>query len=256
MFASTSLNLPNELPISGIKFPTNPLMSSALAYTQKHTSPTTVSHCLRSAAFALIGLKKNPAFATADQDLVVLTCLLHDLGWATTPSLVSKDKRFEVDGADLARSWLRENLPKDSTWGHRDEQLLWDAIALHTTPSIAFHKEAEVGAVCLGISADFFGYKLPGGLISVEEHQEIVATFPRMGFHDEVVNILCGFCREKPETTYDNFVAVVGSVFGLDGKGGDAGGFEKRAKEHNGVVMTVLKANEEEEKAWIRGDDR
>ncbi len=107
---TASLDVLEDLPISGIKFPTNPLISSALAYTKSHTSLTTVSHCLRSAAFALVGLRKNPDFASADKDLVVLTCLMHDLGWANTRSLVSKDKRFEVD-VPPAQKYRRVNLP-------------------------------------------------------------------------------------------------------------------------------------------------
>jgi hypothetical protein len=34
-----------------------------------------------------------------------------------------------------------------------------------------------------------------------------------------VVDILCGFCRDKQDTTFDNFVSDFGKIYGLDGKG-------------------------------------
>ncbi|MGC1902400.1 MAG: hypothetical protein WA715_01120 [Candidatus Acidiferrum sp.] len=46
--------------------------------------------------------------------------------------------RFEVDGANAARTLL-----KDRGISTQQTQVVWDAIALHTTPTIAFHKEPE-----------------------------------------------------------------------------------------------------------------
>jgi len=65
---------------------------------------------------------------------------------------VSTDLRFEVDGANAARDFLRREAPD---WDGRRVQLVWDAVALHTTPSITRHEEAEVGATCVGIVVGF-----------------------------------------------------------------------------------------------------
>ena len=91
----------------------------------------------------------------------------------------------------------------------------------------------------LGIFADFSGPNFPGGAISVDEYKEVVAAFPRLGFKEEVVQLMCGMCREKPEVTYDNFVGEFGLKFGLDGKGG---GKEKytAAYEENRRVNLLL----------------
>jgi hypothetical protein len=150
-------------PISQVAIPSTALTNAAYAYSKEHTNAMTVNHCLRSTAFALLLLRKFPPLAAVadsiDTEAVVVSVILHDLGWATTKSILSKDKRFEVDGANLARDLVRSHSESEaeSTWDKHRLQLLWDAIALHTTPSIAHHKEPEVFAVNLGIMCDFLG---------------------------------------------------------------------------------------------------
>jgi hypothetical protein len=58
---------------------------------------------------------------------------------------VSGPNRFEVNGADAARSFIKERGFSD----HR-AQLIWDLVALNSTPSIALHKEAEVALGTMG----------------------------------------------------------------------------------------------------------
>jgi len=145
------------LPISKVTLPKTPLTSAALTFLTENTRPSTVNHCLRSAAFALLLTPRLPQLAsiqdTLDTELIVVSVMLHDMGWATNPELLSTDKRFEVDGAEIARGFVT----KETGWDKHKLQLLWDAIALHTTPSIAMFKEAEVVAAHLGITADFLG---------------------------------------------------------------------------------------------------
>jgi len=45
------------------------------------------------------------------------------------------------------------------------------------------------------------------------EWDDIVAKYPRHGFREGVKALMCGFCRTKPVTTYDNFVAEFGERF-------------------------------------------
>ncbi|KIW19125.1 hypothetical protein PV08_03417 [Exophiala spinifera] len=240
-------------PICQITFPSSPLINAALAYSKEHTDACTVNHTLRSAAFSLLLMRKLPPFAAVDDidvEAVVLANILHDLGWATTKSLLSPDKRFEIDGANLARDLLKSAAGENSAgWDKHRVQLIWDAIALHTTPSIAQHKEPEVSAVSLGIFADFVGpnIPIPGNPISVDEYKEIVTAFPRLGFKDHLVEIMCGLCREKPDTTFDNFVSDFGKSFGLDGKGTGKEDFKKLCEEKSlsNMLMGGLEACEQ-----------
>lgn len=210
-----------DLPISQASIPTTPLTLQAYSYINQHTSEATRHHVLRSATFAMLLARKLPPLAAANLDVeaVALSAILHDMGWATTKSLLSSDKRFEVDSANIARSFIQSSA--QVPWDKHRLQLVWDAIALHTTVSIAHHKEPEVLATQLGITADFFGpnLPLPGNLITVEEYKEIVHAFPRSNFKNELIHIMCGLCRDKPHTTFDNFVADFGVIYGLDGNG-------------------------------------
>lgn len=67
---------------------------------------------------------------------------------------MSQDKRFEVDGANTARDFVRA---KNAEWDNHREQLLWDSIALHTTPDIAMFKETEVALVSGGTFVELVG---------------------------------------------------------------------------------------------------
>jgi hypothetical protein len=84
-----------------------------------------------------------------DGELVAVAVLLHDLGLARGGS---PDRRFEVVGADLGRAFaLSHNM------GERRAEVVWDAIALHTTASIAQHKGADVACCQHGIACDYGG---------------------------------------------------------------------------------------------------
>jgi hypothetical protein len=71
-----------------------------------------------------------------------------------------------------------------------------------------------VGACCVGIITDFTGpEKGPGAVLTRGAWDAIVKEFPRLDFKKDTVDILCGLCCNKPETTYDNFVADFGIAY-------------------------------------------
>lgn len=208
--------------IAGITFPSTPAIHAALDHIKEKNIPSTVNHCLRSAIFSLVAASKNPAFSSVDHETVVLSNLLHDLGWSHASDCRSDDKRFEVDGANAARDFLGglkgtgTSAANPKVTDSATVQTVWYAIALHATPSISLHAEPLVAAGSYGIMADFLGPSTPGGLITEAEFREVLKAYPRVGFKDETFEILCGFCKTKPETTYDNFVGDMGRAF-VDG---------------------------------------
>ncbi|KAI2615143.1 hypothetical protein GGR54DRAFT_310139 [Hypoxylon sp. NC1633] len=240
-----------DLPKSGIKFPNSPVVAAAFAYTKQHTTQATYNHCVRSAYLALLLAKKLPGFSSPAKDLdlglVVLASVLHDMGWAVPASqgLLSTDKRFEVDGADLALAFLERYTAEGGEgaeqWDETRARTVWAAIALHTTGSIAQHHPAkEVTLTHLGVMADFAGPCFPatgggeGGIITEEEYREIEAHFPFAGFSTEALkDIMCGICRAKPQTTYDNFVSGFALAFGVDGKGAGVEEFREAMERQN-----------------------
>jgi HD superfamily phosphohydrolase YqeK len=198
-------------PVAGVKFPVTDLTSKAFAYVQTHNTPTVANHVIRSTLFALIIARKVPSYASCDAESIFLATIMHDLGWSSTSSLISKDKRFEVDGANAAREFIHSNAETNGAkWTEQRIQMIWDAIAMHTSPSISLHGQPGVAVVTYGITADFFGPNSPGRVITVDELREVVKAYPRLDFEAELKQITCNLCTQKPETTYDNFVGLFG----------------------------------------------
>lgn len=131
---------------------------------------------------------------------------------------MSQDKRFEVDGAFAARSFIQQH-DKNGHWPPQRLQLVWDLIALHTTSSIARFKEPEVAIGAAGIWTDLIGPSLSkkffGDIVTVEQEQweAIVKVFPNKGLRGYVRDVFTGLCRVKPDTTYDNGASDYGEVY-------------------------------------------
>ena len=138
-----------------------------------------------------------------------------DLGCFSRPSrsrpyrTLRGTDRFEVDGANAARSFL-----KDRGIPTQQLQFVWDAIALHTTRSIALHKQPEVAVTHAGIAMDVIGAGLD--LIPKDKVRGILAAFPRLSMKAELKASLCSLVRRKPETTYDNVLKDIGTRY-VDG---------------------------------------
>src|SRR5438874_9603143 len=113
------------------------------------------------------------------------------------------NRRFEVVGADIGRAFA---LTHDM--GERRAEVVWDSIALHTTPSIAQHKGADVACCQNGIACDY------GGLgyqeLSDDNKKVILSAYPRLDMKNMLTTCLCGIAKNHPNTTRDNFIADFG----------------------------------------------
>jgi len=101
------------------------------------------------------------------------------------------EERFEVDGANAAARSSRS-----AVIATLQLQLVWDAIALHTTRSIALHKEPEVAMTHSGIAVDAIGVGLDR--IPTDKLQAILAAFPRLALKNQLQSSLCNIVRRKP----------------------------------------------------------
>ena len=120
--------------IAGVSVPDDPLITAVIEYAQRLSEPYLFNHAMRSWLFAeLIGRTQGIDF---DREVVAIGTILHDIGLTGG---VSGANRFEVNGANAALSFIKG-------WGLSDRraQLIWDLVALNSTPSLALHKEPEV----------------------------------------------------------------------------------------------------------------
>ena len=116
-----------------------------------------------------------------DREVVAIGTLLHDIGLTAS---VSGPNRFEVNGADAARSFIRGEGLSD-----RRAQLIWDLVALNSTPSLALHKEPEVAVGTMGIGLDYGGFGFE--LIPSTDMTNILNAFPRLRMKDKFAETCC-----------------------------------------------------------------
>ena len=129
--------------LGGITVIDTPLITRALDYARIHSEPFLFNHAVRSWLFAVrLGQLQG---VPHDAEVVAVGTLLHDLGLTNS---FTGPKRFEIEGADAARAFAREHGLDD-----RRVQLIWDSVALNSTPSIGLYKEAEVALCTAGIFA-------------------------------------------------------------------------------------------------------
>jgi hypothetical protein len=201
---------PKTRIFAGVALIDTPLVNAAFQYARTHHDDMSFNHIYRSWVFGTLIASKLPEFATVDLEVYAVSAILHDLAWDYKSTFSTPDKRFEVDGANAAREFLRREAPE---WDSRKRQLVWDAIALHTTASIARYKEPEVALCHFGILADFIGPAFPGGIISKADFSAVIKELPRLDFKEGVTQILCNLCVHKPGTTYDTFAREFGIRF-------------------------------------------
>jgi hypothetical protein len=159
------------------------------------------NHVVRSWLFAIrIGRARELA---NDAEVVAIGTLLHDV---TLHDNFAGPRRFEVEGADLARGFVR-----DLGFDDRRAQLIWDSVALNSTPSIGLYKEAEVALCTAGICLDVVG--LGFDAVPAEDRTMIVDAFPRIGMKRKMTSCFAHMVRADPSTSYDNFLRDFGERF-------------------------------------------
>src|SRR6476659_8122200 len=186
--------------LGGITVIDTPLITRAMEYARIHSEPFLFNHAVRSWLFAVrLGQLQG---IPNDAEVVAVGALLHDLG--LTKSFIGQ-KRFEIEGADAARGFAREQGLDDAR-----VQLIWDSVTLNSTPSIGLYKEAEVALCTAGIGVEF-GFQYDR--IPPIEMKSIVAAYPRLDMKRCFTDSVCRIVETKPETTYDNFAGDFGERF-------------------------------------------
>lgn len=134
--------------ISGVQIPDSQLAREAAELVRSYEDDMLFNHSVRVYVFgAMKGLRQKLKF---DSELLYVAALFHDLG--LVDHYHTQTKRFEVDGADAAREFLRAR-------GIAEPQadLVWEAVALHTTPGIPQYMRPEIALTNAGVLVDVVG---------------------------------------------------------------------------------------------------
>ena len=138
-----------------------------------------------------------------DSEILAVATLLHDIGLAKA---FSGPLRFEVEGANAARAFARRQGMMEGR-----AQVIWDGVALNSTPSIGLHKESEVALCTIGIGLDWGGWGYD--MLTQTQMATILEAFPRLGMKQRFTRDMCRIVQSRPDTTYDNFARDFGVRF-------------------------------------------
>ncbi|XRQ06776.1 HD domain-containing protein [Actinomadura welshii] len=184
--------------IAGVGIPDSALAREATELVREAASPLLFDHSRR--VFLWGSLRGREQGLRFDPELLYVGAMFHDLG--LTERFRRTDQRFEIDGADEARRFLRAH-------GIADEaaERVWTAIALHTTPEIPLHMAPEIALVTRGVELDVLGIGYDA--VSAEERAAVVAAHPRPDFKNRILAAFTEGVEDRPETTFGNVKADV-----------------------------------------------
>jgi hypothetical protein len=185
--------------ISGVSIPDTKLARQITEFIRDTETELLFNHSSRVYYFgALAGKQRGLKF---DAELLYAGAMFHDLG--LMPDHSSPADRFEVDGANAARHFLKErNIPR------HDLDTVWTAIALHTTPGIPQYMHPVVALVTAGVEMDVLG--LTYVEYSDDIRNAVVSEYPRTPhFKEDILQAFYDGIHKKPETTFGNVKADV-----------------------------------------------
>ncbi|MGN2250872.1 HD domain-containing protein [Frateuria sp. GZRe14] len=185
--------------IAGVRVPDSAIARAATQLV-RDTEDDLFYHHSRRVFFwgALAGARRG---LRSDHELLYLGAMFHDMG--LTPRHASPDLRFEVDGANVARDFM-----KNHGMSERDIEDVWTAIALHTTPGIPEHMRPTIALVTAGVEMDVLGIAYQD--FSREQRDHVCAHHPReANFKENIIDHFARGIASKPLTTFGNVKADV-----------------------------------------------
>jgi HD domain len=187
------------LSIDGIKVPDSKLAGEISELVRDTESDLLFHHSSRVYLWGgLAGKRRGLKF---DAELLYAGAMFHDLGLTTRYS--SEHERFEVDGANAARDFLRAR-----GIAQQDLDIVWTAIALHTTPGIPQHMHPVIALLTAGVEMDVLG--IAYGDYSAAERSAVVHAHPRTAhFKEDIIQAFHDGIKRKPETAFGNVKADV-----------------------------------------------
>lgn len=192
-----SIGAESSQPVTGVAIPNTALAEEATALARSSEPIEIYYHSLRAFLFAeLVAAAKN---IEHDREAVYVASILHDAGLAGAH--ISARERFEVDGANVARSLLTQH-----GVSRERADLIWDAIALHDNGGIARWKQPEVVLVNAGVAADFGAYL---EILDRRQISQVLKAAPRDNFVPVFIAAVAEVARRKPFATGNCFVTDV-----------------------------------------------
>lgn len=184
--------------IAGVQIPDSRIASEATELIRDTTTPLIYHHSRR--VFLFGSLQSRWLNIEPDPELLYVAALFHDTG--LVPPYRGTTQRFEIDSADAAKSFLTT-----SGFSCAEADVVWAAIALHTTPEVPYKMAPVVAATTAGVETDVLGIRLDYLLDS--EIDAITSAHPRPNFKNEILQAFTEGFQDRPETTFGTVNADV-----------------------------------------------
>ena len=188
-----------SLTVDRVAIPDSKLAREITEVVRDTVTPLLFNHSSRVYHFgALAGRRRGLKF---DPELLYAGAMFHDMG--LMPQHSSPDERFEVDGANAARDFLRGHGISEG-----EIDTVWTAIALHTTPGVPQHMHPVIALITAGVEMDVLG--LAYSEYSDAEREAVVKAHPRTAhFKEDIIQAFYDGIKHKPDTTFGNVKADV-----------------------------------------------
>jgi hypothetical protein len=188
----------NDMPsndILGTKIPDSAIAREAAQLLRDTRSDLLFRHSNRVYFWAaLTGRRKGLAF---DPELLYAGAMFHDIG--LTERFRESSLRFEVDGANAARDFLRSHGIAES-----DIEKVWTAIAFHTTPGIPEFMHPEAALLHVGAGMDVAGRTYDQ--FTSEEREAVTSAWPRENdFEHAIIDAFYAGLKHRPDSTFGTF---------------------------------------------------
>src|ERR1700682_1323265 len=137
--------------VAGVTIPDRALCNAAVDLLESSSPGFLCTHCLRTYIFGSLAVR-GLGRSVVDEEAAFCAAALHDLGLVPP---FRRDNRFEVDGADAAHEFCLKHRGAPER-----ADVVWRAIALHTSAGIAGRLADEIVLVHLGAGLELFGQGL------------------------------------------------------------------------------------------------
>jgi HD domain len=184
--------------IAGVRIPDSVLAKEATELIRDTTNELIFHHSRR--VFLFGSLQSRGLGISPDAEMLYIAALFHDTG--LVEPYRSSAQRFEMDSADAARKFLTSH-----GFSAAETDVVWAAIALHTTPEVPYGMNPVIAATTAGVETDVLGLRL-GALESVEI-DAVTAVHPRPNFKTKILQAFTDGFKYRPDTTFGTVNADV-----------------------------------------------
>jgi HD domain len=184
--------------IAGVTIPDSVLAREATQLIRDTTTELIYHHSRR--VFLFGSLQARQLGLEPDPELLYVAAMFHDTG--LVPPYRGQAQRFELDSADAARDFLAS---RGLTGSPAD--VVWTAIALHTTPEVPYKMDPVIAATTAGVETDVLGLRLD--VLGDGDLGAVTAAHPRPNFKSEILQAFTDGFKDRPDTTFGTVNADV-----------------------------------------------